>query len=511
MNCKTQVLGRFRIFSFLSFVVLCGCLMGGGQLAVAQSDPCNSPTVGAPATSVGTDTEGRCSAVITVTAVDNAGNAIAFNVSVTEVPPYDGAEDILVGVQNDSGANLTSMKLSSPDITDKGIFAFDFDGPCSLNATLCFHGAQQQQSPGDYQGPENTFTVDPGTPCTVNNMSTMCFTSGTVNFNFSAIPAGGRTWFALEGSPQALAATGQTVTQLLNPTENDFNFTSTGDTAHPTIQKIIYSNSGTDPSGTTMQVTFRPISPTQFQNLVAGTFAQGSSCIPQEISLNSFACAVTIALCKGPDDTSFTGQHCPQASAAATSIIGVDMKYFTNKFDLPTSVPNPGYLAATDNALDCGPDLDNTCRQLHNIFTGIADDCCTTSGGTKSFNSLFVPVSGTYFFTGFFQPVDNLPVVNMVKAGSAVPIKFSLGANFGLNILTVGSPGSGPIPCSSTDPVDTIETTVTAGNSSLSYDPTSNQYTYVWKTQSAWANTCRQLVVSFADGTTQRANFKFKK
>jgi hypothetical protein len=402
------------------------------------------------------------------------------------------------------------MKLSSPDITDKGIFAFDFDGPCSSKPSLCFNGAQQQQSPGDYQGPDNTFTPDPGTVCIVNDIQTMCFTSGTVSF-ISAIPTGGRTWFALEGSPQALAATGQTVTELLNPTETDFNFTSTGDTIHPTIQRIFYTNSGTDPSGTTMQVTFRSISPTQFQNLVAGTFAQGSSCIPQEISPNSFACAVTIALCKGPSDTSFTGQHCPQASPDPTSIIGVDMKYFTNAFDLPTSVPNPGYLAATDNALDCGPDLDNTCRQLHNIFTGIADDCCTTSGGTKSFNSLFVPVSGTYFFTGFFQPVDNLPVINMVKAGSAVPIKFSLGANFGLNILTVGSPGSGFIPCSSTDPVDTIETTVTAGSSSLSYDPTSNQYTYVWKTQSAWANTCRQLVVSFADGTTQRANFKFKK
>ena len=43
-------------------------------------------------------------------------------------------------------------------------------------------------------------------------------------------------------------------------------------------------------------------------------------------------------------------------------------------------------------------------------------------------------------FTGFLQPVDNPPTVNTVKAGSAVPIKFSLGGNRGLAILAPGSP-----------------------------------------------------------------------
>jgi hypothetical protein len=86
-----------------------------------------------------------------------------------------------------------------------------------------------------------------------------------------------------------------------------------------------------------------------------------------------------------------------------------------------------------------------------------------------------------------------------------------LGGNFGLNIFAAGSPAvSGAMTCNATAPVDAIETT-TAGNSSLSYDPTSNQYTYVWKTQSIWANSCRQLVVNFADGSTRRANFQFKK
>jgi hypothetical protein len=31
-----------------------------------------------------------------------------------------------------------------------------------------------------------------------------------------------------------------------------------------------------------------------------------------------------------------------------------------------------------------------------------------------------------YSFTGFFSPINNLPAVNTVNAGSTVPVKFSL-------------------------------------------------------------------------------------
>lgn len=115
-----------------------------------------------------------------------------------------------------------------------------------------------------------------------------------------------------------------------------------------------------------------------------------------------------------------------------------------------------------------------------------------------------------YAFTGFFQPVDNLPFVNSVKAGQAIPVKFSLGGNQGLNIFEPGYPKSQQIACDSTAPVDGIEETVTAGSSSLSYDASTDTYTYVWKTEKPWANTCRQLVVKLNDGTFHRANFKFK-
>ena len=119
-----------------------------------------------------------------------------------------------------------------------------------------------------------------------------------------------------------------------------------------------------------------------------------------------------------------------------------------------------------------------------------------------------------YEFDGFYAPVDNkdaqgLYVLNKVNAGAAVPVKFSLGGDYGLDVFEAGYPKSQVIECNAQAEVDGIEETVTAGSSSLSYDAGTGRYHYVWKTDKSWEDTCRQLVVKFNDGTTARANFKF--
>ena len=115
-----------------------------------------------------------------------------------------------------------------------------------------------------------------------------------------------------------------------------------------------------------------------------------------------------------------------------------------------------------------------------------------------------------FIFTGFFSPVNNLPVLNEVNAGRAIPVKFSLGGDQGLNIFAAGYPKSEAIVCDSSALVDGIEETVTANASALSYNPATDQYVYVWKTVKAWAGTCRQWVVKLSDNSFHRANFKFK-
>lgn len=115
-----------------------------------------------------------------------------------------------------------------------------------------------------------------------------------------------------------------------------------------------------------------------------------------------------------------------------------------------------------------------------------------------------------YNFSGFFHPIDNAPTVNSVKAGQAVPIKFSLGGDQGLDIFFDGYPTFefGSCEPGSTDPV---EETLTASNSGLSYDPATDEYTYVWKTEKGWSGKCGTLTIVLDDGSIHKILFKFTK
>jgi hypothetical protein len=120
-----------------------------------------------------------------------------------------------------------------------------------------------------------------------------------------------------------------------------------------------------------------------------------------------------------------------------------------------------------------------------------------------------VQVQVIYNWTGFFQPVDNVNL-NVAKAGSAIPVKFNLGGNQGLSIFAAGFPSTSKVVCDSHMDQDSIEETVNAGGSTLTYDVAAGQYVYVWKTDKSWVGTCRRLDVKLIDGTTHSAYFKFK-
>ena len=138
-------------------------------------------------------------------------------------------------------------------------------------------------------------------------------------------------------------------------------------------------------------------------------------------------------------------------------------------------------------------------------------------------------VKSGYTFTGFFKPIANLPNVNKVKAGSLIPVRFSLGGNFGSNIFASGYPQSQVIACAGlgqTTEVDVDEVETPGSKKShfavggtggtgwvipyYDFDRHSWQYLYLWKTERSWSGTCRQLIVQFNDGSAPHvANFKF--
>ena len=114
-----------------------------------------------------------------------------------------------------------------------------------------------------------------------------------------------------------------------------------------------------------------------------------------------------------------------------------------------------------------------------------------------------------YEFSGFFRPVS-MTEVNAVNAGRSVPVLFSLGGDQGLDVIAEGYPRSVQVPCSSVADADAVEPTSTPGSSGLTYDAVTDQYHYVWKTDSAWAGQCRQFVLQLDDGSTHRAYFRFR-
>ena len=125
------------------------------------------------------------------------------------------------------------------------------------------------------------------------------------------------------------------------------------------------------------------------------------------------------------------------------------------------------------------------------------------------FNDLIATIDANYEFSGFRSPVD-ADAVNVAKAGSAIPVKFSLNGNAGLDLFAGGAPTSRALSCASGLPVDLVEETAAATSATLAYDAGLDQYSYVWKTSKAWAGSCRELNLKLIDGSSHTALFSFK-
>ena len=161
-----------------------------------------------------------------------------------------------------------------------------------------------------------------------------------------------------------------------------------------------------------------------------------------------------------------------------------------------------GLASCTGPVLNGAP-IDTATVGSHSFSVTATDNAGNSATATNTYNVL-------YNFNGFFQPVDNLPTLNIASAGSSIPVKFSLSGNQGLAIFATGFPASSQIQCDASEPGVVIEETVNAGNSSLSYNAPTDQYSYVWKTDRAWKGTCRMLAVKFNDGSQYFAKFRFR-
>ena len=207
--------------------------------------------------------------------------------------------------------------------------------------------------------------------------------------------------------------------------------------------------------------------------------------------------AVTVTRTVNVVDTTAPAVSCP-------SNIVVTLPPNSTATSMPVSFAAP---TASDT---CDSSVPVTTSHASGAVFPVGTTTVTASATDDSNNtgSCSFTVTVLYDFTGFFSPVINPPTLNNINAGRTTPIKFSLSGNKGLDIFAAGYPASQQITCNSSAPISDLEGTETSGGSTLSYSP--DQYLYNWKTESAWAGTCRVLVVKLNDGSEHTLLFKFK-
>jgi 6-phosphogluconolactonase (cycloisomerase 2 family) len=123
---------------------------------------------------------------------------------------------------------------------------------------------------------------------------------------------------------------------------------------------------------------------------------------------------------------------------------------------------------------------------------------------TKVTHSYTVTAPPEPSFEGFVGSVQNGSVV---KAGSVVPIAFSLGGDHGLDVLADGSPSSVHVDCAGT--ADAAGGWPAQSADGLQFDADSGVYTFAWQTRSSWAGTCRAFRVQLRDGSVHQLVVKF--
>lgn len=117
------------------------------------------------------------------------------------------------------------------------------------------------------------------------------------------------------------------------------------------------------------------------------------------------------------------------------------------------------------------------------------------------------------FEFGGFEP----PMGTTRRAGSTLPVKFRLFDQNGevvtpaqlMNVLAPNSPSSRQVSCETGVTLsDELPIRVIGGG--LHFDSETNTYSINWKTEKAWAGTCRELLLELIDGSVQRTRLIFE-
>jgi hypothetical protein len=298
---------------FLSATTLClkraiftvlGCTVLMLLAAPARADVCSNQFPGFP-----------CGVTITITGT--SGNLTAtFGGTGT---PYDGDEDQLVGITNNSSVPVGAIVLNAPN-SGNPLFAFDGDGACTFFGT-CNDG------PTGYEGPDNTFLgISPD------------FTTGKVLFTTALPINGGTTWFSLENIPTTVLAIGENKPLTAGSTTifpfGPFTCSEGACTETSTTGDDLQIAPRNSASGDTLTVAAVP----QLYSTFTATNYPTLSCVPY----SDFSTA-------GPGCIEFE-LDCPAANSDACQFVYLATADFTiDKNTLPNGIGGAHFLGEHDN------------------------------------------------------------------------------------------------------------------------------------------------------------------
>ncbi|PVG84536.1 hypothetical protein DDE18_02730 [Nocardioides gansuensis] len=141
-------------------------------------------------------------------------------------------------------------------------------------------------------------------------------------------------------------------------------------------------------------------------------------------------------------------------------------------------------------------------------FTGSASDNAGNAGSASAGYTV-----RAWTLDGFYKPVTmGTSVVNTVKAGSTVPLKFNVyKGGTPLTTSAIGAVFSArKVTCNGAAIPDAVEEFSTTGQTSLRYDATAGQWIQNWATPSSGKNSCYRVTMTTADRSSISADFLLK-
>jgi hypothetical protein len=235
-----------------------------------------------------------------------------------------------------------------------------------------------------------------------------------------------------------------------------------------------------------------------------------------------FSCwsyVAAIVSCKGdiPSDRVITGQAgtytvTVRATDSAGRTATATVTYSIPQVDPPTvdlKIPADG----ADYVLGAAYPVTYTCQSaVLSVCGGTQPNGAlldTSTIGSRWFTAVAIDGYGAsatvghsyrvvYDFRGFDTPVDANGAIADAKAGEPVPLKFSLGGDRGLGVVT--SVTWLTASCADWTPGPSMP-----ASAQLSYSASSGRYTDAVSTSKSWKGSCRILTLELADGTQHSA------